>query len=354
MVKTQNPWGKVMSKNAAITGWGWYSPERILTNRDLESVLDTSDEWIRSRTGIQNRHLAAAGETTSVMATIAARQALDRAELTARDIDLVICATTTPDHLLPATACLIQQELGADRAGAFDLNAACSGFLYGMAVGTQFIQAGAYRRILVTAGETLSRFTNWQDRNTCVLFGDGAGAVVLEATDQDAGILSHVLGSKGDLDRSLSIEAGGCARPASHQTVDEGAHFIRMEGREVFRLAVRSMAHSATEAMQRAGLSAKDIRAVIPHQANLRIITATQEALGLPREKFYINVDRHGNTGATSVAIAMGEMLREQPAEVGDHYLLVAFGGGFTWASLVLRWADVGAILADRDLRLSA
>lgn len=343
-----------MSKHAAITGWGWHSPERVLTNRDLEGFIDTSDEWILTRTGIRNRHLAATGETTSVMATIAARHALEKAQLSARDIDLVICATTTPDYLLPATACLIQQELGAEKAGAFDLNAACSGFVYGMAVGTQFIQTGAYRRVLVTSGETLSRFTNWQDRNTCVLFGDGAGAVVLEATEQDAGVLSFVLGSRGDLDKSLAIEGGGCARPASHQTVDEGAHFIRMEGREVFRLAVRSMTQSAQEALGKAGLTAEDLRAVIPHQANLRIINATQEALGVPREKFYINVDRHGNTGATSVAIALGEMIREQPPEVGDNFLFVAFGGGFTWASLVLRWADIAAILRERNLRLSA
>ncbi|MFO0964248.1 MAG: beta-ketoacyl-ACP synthase III [Gemmataceae bacterium] len=343
-----------MSKHAAITGWGWHSPERVLTNHELESFVETSDEWILTRTGIRNRHLAATGETTSGMAVQAARHALEKAQLSPHDIDLVICASTTPDYLLPATACLIQQEIGADKAGAFDLNAACSGFIYGLAVGAQFIQAGCYRRILVTAGETLSRFTNWQDRNTCVLFGDGAGAVVLEATDQDVGVISHVLGSRGDLDRSLAIEAGGCARPASHQTVDEGAHFIRMEGREVFRLAVRAMTHSANDALAKAGLTVADLRCVIPHQANLRIINATQEALGVPREKMYINVDRHGNTGATSCAIALGEMLRDQPANVGDNFLFVAFGGGYTWASLVLRWADIAAIMRERNLRLSA
>jgi 3-oxoacyl-[acyl-carrier-protein] synthase-3 len=343
-----------MSKHAAITGWGWHSPERVLTNREIASFVATSDEWILTRTGISSRHLAATGETSSVMATLAAKKALEHAKLSASDIDLVICATTTPDYLLPATACLVQQELGAENAGAFDLNAACCGFVYGLAVGAQFIQTGAHRRVLVTAAETLSRFTNWQDRNTCVLFGDGAGAVVLEATTQEAGVLSHVLGSRGDVDRSLAIEGGGCARPASHQTVDEGAHFIRMEGREVFRLAVRSMTQAARDALAKAGLTEADIRAVIPHQANLRIINATQEAMGVPREKFYINVDRHGNTGSTSVAIALGEMLRDQPAQVGDNFLLVSFGGGFTWAALVLRWADIAAIVRERNLRLSA
>jgi 3-oxoacyl-[acyl-carrier-protein] synthase-3 len=337
-----------MRQNAAITGWGWYSPGKVLTNHDLQRLVGTSDDWIRTRTGIRERHIAGPGETTASMCIRAAREALDGAQLSARDLDLVICATTTPDYLLPATACLIQRQLGADRAGAFDLNAACSGFLYGLTVGSQFIQAGTCRRALVVAGEALSRFVNWQDRGTCVLFGDGAGAVVLEATTQDAGVLSTVLGSRGDVEGMLAIEAGGCASPACAATVSENAHTIRMRGNEVFRLAVRNMAQAAREALAKAGLTLNDVRAVIPHQANQRILTATREALGLPPERMFVNVDRHGNTGACSIPTALGEFLQAQHIEIGDHLLMVAFGGGLTWGAAVVRWAEIPAVLEER------
>ncbi len=337
-----------MVHHAAVTGWGWYSPAQILSNDDLAKIVDTNDEWIQSRTGIRERRIAGPGETTSSMATNAARQALEEAELAAQDLDLIICATTTPDHLIPATACLIQQNLGADQAAAFDLNTACTGFLYALAVGTQFIKGGGAKRILVVAGETLSRFVNFEDRGTCILFGDGAAAVVLEATSQNAGVLSTVLGSKGDVEQILSIEAGGSARPATAQTVAEKAHCIKMRGNEIFKLAVRSMAQSAQEALAKAGLSVNDLRAVIPHQANHRILTATQSVLGLSEDQMFINIDRYGNTGASSIPIALGEFLHANPIDAGEHLLIVAFGGGLTWGAAVLRWADIPAIKRER------
>jgi len=233
-----------MGFNAAVTGWGWYSPAQILSNQDLEKLVDTNDAWIRSRTGIRERRIAAPGETTSSMATIAARQALAEAEMEAGELDLIICATTTPDYLIPATACLIQHNLRAKRAAAFDLNTACTGFLYALATATQFIQGGGAKRILVVAGETLSRFMNWEDRTTCILFGDGAAAVVLEATTQSTGVLSTVLGSRGDVEQMLTIEAGGCANPATLETVRDKDHCVRMKGNEIFKLAIRAMAQS--------------------------------------------------------------------------------------------------------------
>jgi 3-oxoacyl-[acyl-carrier-protein] synthase III len=339
-----------MQYNAAITGCGRHSPQRVLTNHDLEQLVSTNDEWIRSRTGIVERRIAGDEETTSSMCVLASQQALAAAKLSPRDIDLVICATTTPDYLLPATACLIQHRLGADRAGAFDLNTACSGFLYAMSVADQFIHAGTCKRVLVTAGEVLSRFTNWEDRSTCVLFGDGAAAIVLEATTQPAGVLSAVLGSRGDVEGLLTIEGGCGARPATNETVANKDHLIRMRGNEVFKMAVRNMTHACHEALSRAGLSMADVRAVIPHQANGRILQATREAMNLSPEQMYVNIDRHGNTGAPSVAIALGEYLQRNPAEVGDNFLLVAFGGGLTWAAAVVRWADIPAIRAERGL----
>src|SRR5262245_23646997 len=339
---------------AAITGWGAYSPARVLTNQDIAQLVDTNDEWIRSRTGISERRIAGSNESSSTMGIIAGRQALEQAQLSPRDVDLVLCATTTPDYLLPATACLIQQQLGCVRAGAFDINAACSGFTYGLGIGSQFIQGGAARRILLVASETLTRFVNWEDRGTCVLFGDGAGAVVLEATAERTGVLSVALGSRGDVERMLVIEGGGSAVPATADTVARKAHTMRMRGNEVFKMAVRNMTSTAQEALAKANLKLDDICAVIPHQANLRILTATQEALELPPEKMFVNVDRHGNTGAASIALALGEYLQLRPAHVGDQFLLVAFGGGLTWGACVLRWADVAAIVQERAQKLSA
>ncbi len=327
-----------MQKKAAITGWGAYVPNKILANKDLETMVDTTDEWILSRTGIRERRVVSAGETTATMCTLAAQQALERAGIAAHDLDLIICATITPDYLLPATGCLVQRKLGADRAGSFDLGAACSGFIYGLTVGSQFIQAGTYKRVLVVAGETLSRFVDWHDRNTCVLFGDGAAAVILEETSADGGILSTVLNSRGDIDQLLVIEAGGCAMPASPDTLADKAHFIRMRGNDVFKLAVRTMTQASLQAIAAAGLTLNDIRMVIPHQANLRIITATQEALGVPDERIFVNVDRYGNTGAASVPIALVEYLDQKTIRPGDNILMVSFGGGLTWGAVVVRW----------------
>ena len=343
-----------MVYNAAVTGWGWYSPTQIMSNSDLEKLVDTNDEWIQSRTGIRERRIAAPGETTSSMGIIAARKALAEAELAASDIDLIICATTTPDHFIPATACIIQHQLGADHAAAFDLNTACTGFLYALTTATQFIQGGGAKRILIVAGETLSRFINWEDRGTCILFGDGAAAVVLEATTHPAGVLHSVLGSRGDVEHMLFIEAGGSARPATAETVAEKAHCVRMRGNEIFKMAVRSMTQSAQEALAKAKLTIKDIRIVIPHQANHRIVTATQEALGVSDERMFINIDRYGNTGASSIPIALGEFLHGNRIAVGDNLLLVAFGGGLTWGATVLRWADIAAIKSERRASLRA
>lgn len=339
---------RCMRKNAAITGWGYYVPEQVLTNQDLQRMVATSDEWIQTRTGISERRVASTEETTSVMCTRAGRLALERARLSACDLDLVICATTTPDHLLPGTACLVQRRLAADGAGAFDINSACTGFLSAFAVGSQFIQSGTCQRVLVVAGETLSRFMNYQDRTTCVLFGDGAAAAVLEATDQDAGVMSIVLGARGDIEHVLAIEAGGSARPASPDTVAAGEHFVRMQGNELFKMAVRAMAQAARQALGKAGLPMSAIHRVIPHQANSRIISATQEALKLDSERLVVNVDRYGNTGATSVPIALAEFLDHGPIDVGHHLLMVAFGGGLTWAATVLRWADIPQIQQER------
>jgi 3-oxoacyl-[acyl-carrier-protein] synthase-3 len=336
---------------AAITGWGHETPRRVLTNHELASLVDTSDEWVRMRTGISERRIAGPEETTSSMCVRAARRALEQARLSPRDLDLIICATTTPDQLLPATACLVQQHLGADRAGAFDLNTACTGFVYALIVGTQFVQAGTYRRVLVTAGETLSRFLDWKDRDTCVLFGDGAGAVVLEATEERAGVLSMVLGSQGDLGEALTIRGGGSARPATAETLTAGEHFVAMRGSEIYRLAVRRMGQAARQALEQAGVAAAGLLQVIPHQANVRIIAATREALGLPPEKVFVNIDRYGNTGAASVAIALSEYLDQGLPDPGDDLLLVSFGGGLTWAAALLRWAHVLARTARRPLR---
>jgi 3-oxoacyl-[acyl-carrier-protein] synthase-3 len=335
---------------AAITGWGHYLPERILTNKDLEARIDTTDEWILTRTGIRERRIAGPGETTSTLSTIAAHKALSCANLSAAELDLVICATTTPDRMVPNTGSIVQQRLGANRAGAFDINAACTGFVYALATGAQFIRSGTFERVLVIGGETLSRITNWNDRSTCVLFGDGAGAVVLEPTDRECGVLSTVLGSRGD-DHLLVIEAGGSARPASAETVARGEHFLTMRGCDIFRHAVRTMSRAGREALAKAGVAGRDVRAVIAHQANVRILRSTQEALGLPWEKFVVNVDRYGNTGAASIPVALSEYLSAGQVRIGDNLLLSTFGGGLTWASAVIRWGDVAAIVAQRSTR---
>ncbi|HEX2911371.1 MAG TPA: beta-ketoacyl-ACP synthase III, partial [Chloroflexia bacterium] len=289
-----SPW------QAVITGWGFAVPERILTNQDLEKMVETSDEWITTRTGIKERHLVGEGESNFTLALQAAKQALQRAAFDPAKLDLIIVGTCTPDFLLPSTACLIQDALDASKAGAFDLQAACSGFLYSLNVARQFMLNGAYKNILVIGAETITRFIDYTDRNTCVLFGDGAGAVVLQAQEQKngqrLGVGEFTLGAYGAGGKFLNIPGGGSRRPPTHQTVQSREHYVKMDGQEVFKLAVRSMASSALEVLEREGLSANDIDLVIPHQANIRIIDAVGKRLEIPAEKMWVNIDRYGNT----------------------------------------------------------
>jgi 3-oxoacyl-[acyl-carrier-protein] synthase-3 len=327
-----------MAKNAVITGWGYYAPSRVMTNADLEKIVDTSDEWITTRTGIKERRIAADGETTSSLAARAARAALDKARLRAQDVQLVVVGTASPDYLFPATACLVQSEIGATKAGAFDVEAACTSFISALAIARGMIVSGAIDNALVIGAETLSRLLNWKDRGTCVLFGDGAGAAVVEATNASVGIESTVLhgdGSKGEL---LMVPAGGSKMPASPDTVERGMHFISMAGGEVFKLAVKSMADAAEEAIADAGLVLDDIDLMIPHQANVRIIDGVAKRLRFPSEKVFVNIQRYGNTSAASIPIAICEAEATGRLRKGDKVLLVAFGGGFTWGASVLEW----------------
>ncbi len=323
---------------AAITGWGMYVPEPVLSNADLEKMVDTSDDWIVTRTGIKERHIVAPHETTSTMGSAAAREALERAGVRPEAIDILIVATTTPDQLMPSAACLIQTALGARRAGPVDINAACSGFVYALAIGAQFVRSGASRTVLVVGVDTMSRFLNYEDRNTCILFGDGAGAVVLQATTQPSGVLSIDLGAIPGTGELLEIPGGGAAHPATAETIAQNLHFMTMQGRDVFKYAVRAMGDSSAKVIADAGLVPDEIALVIPHQANLRIIEATAKRLELPMERFYVNIDRYGNTSAASIPIALCEAEAEGRLRPGDSVVLTAFGGGLTWASAVVKW----------------
>ncbi len=327
-----------MTRYAAITGWGSAVPEKVLTNADLEKLVDTSDEWITSRTGIKERHIVSPHESTSTMAVAAARQALECANVSPWQVDLVICCTATPDFLFPSTACLIQHEIGAENAGAFDLEAACSGFIYGISVGSQFIKTGDYKTVLVVAAEALSRFIDWTDRATCVLFGDGAGAVILEASESRNGLLSFVLGAHGVGEDLIKLPAGGARKPATPETIGSGDHYIKMNGQEVYRFAVRIMGDSAVEALEKAGLSNEDISLFIPHQANLRIISSIADRLGLDPEKIFIDIDKYGNTSAASIPIALCEAVEAGRIKAGDNILFVAFGAGLTSAASIVKW----------------
>ncbi len=327
-----------MKAHAHIVGWGKYIPRRVLTNDDLSRMVDTSDAWIRTRTGIRERRLAEDSETTASMAIQAARQALEVAELNPAQLELIIVATVTPDYFFPATACLVQDALGATRAAAFDLSAGCSGFVYGLSIAAHLLSAGAYRAALVIGAETLSRITNWTDRNTCVLFGDGAGAVVLQAGENEGGVLATVLGADGSGEDLLWLPAGGSRMPASHQTVAEGLHFIQMKGREVFRFAVRAIPAATREVLEEAGLSLADLNLLIPHQANQRIIEAATRALDLPSEAVYSNLERYGNTSAASIPIALSEAVEEGHIQPGDLVVCVGFGAGLTWGATAIRW----------------
>ena len=324
--------------NAVISGWGFYVPEKVLTNHDLERMVGTTDEWIVERTGIRERRIVADDETTSSMATRAARDALDRAGIAGRDLDLIVVATTTPDYLLPTAAALVQEQLGARRAGIFDLGAACAGFIYGLAVARGLIAAGTAERVLLIGAETISRYVDWTDRATCVLFGDGAGAVVIEASAAGVGIASTVLHGDGAKRELLTVKGGGSRHPPTVESVRDGLHFIRMQGNEVFKMAVPSMANAAEEAIARAGLRLDDIDLLIPHQANLRIIDAVAKRLRLDPAKVFVNIQRYGNTSAASIPIALGEAVAQGRVGRGDHLVFAAFGGGMTWGAAVVEW----------------
>jgi 3-oxoacyl-[acyl-carrier-protein] synthase III len=327
-----------MERYAAITGWGMALPQRIISNAELAQITDTSDEWIRTRTGIVERRVVASGECTSTLAITAGRAALDRAALDPDDIDLVVLATCTPDRPFPATSCAVQSALGLRRAGAFDLGAACSGFVYGLSVASNMIRAGAHTNVLLVAADIFTHFINWQDRNTSVLFGDGAGAVVLQATSQPLGMLSANLGSWGEGEDLMAVDAGGTRMPATPELLAAGRQYVYMQGREIFKHAVRGMAESSQTVIADAGLTADDIRLVVPHQANLRIIDAVARRLEFDSERVFVNLERYGNTSAASVPIAICEAVEQERIRSGDHVLLTSFGGGLTWASAVLRW----------------
>ncbi len=328
---------------AHVVGWGKYVPERVLTNEDLSRMVDTSDDWILARTGIAERRIADDGETTSTMATEAAWRALTSAGLTPAQVDLIIVATATPDHAFPATACLVQDALGARNAAAFDLSAGCTGFVYALGVAADIVAARDAARVpataLVIGSETLSRITDWNDRSTCVLFGDGAGAVVLQSNGSPGGVLSTFLGADGSGGDLLYLPAGGCHEPASHRTVSEGLHYLRMRGREVFRFAVRAMPEAARQVLEQTGLTPADVDLVVPHQANERILEAACRALDLPREKMYTNLERYGNTSAASIPIALCEAVEEGRIQRDDVVVCVGFGAGLTWGAAALRWS---------------
>lgn len=321
-----------------IIGTGKYVPEKILTNSDLEKIVETNDEWIVSRTGIRERHIAAPHEATSDLAYEAALKALDSAGMKAEDLDLIIIATVTPDSSFPSTACILQDKLGAKGAAAFDLSAACSGFVYSLATAVGFIQNGMYNNALIIGADTLSRITDYTDRNTCVLFGDGAGAVIIGEVPEGRGFQSFDLGAEGSGGNLLKLEAGGSRLPASQQTVEDKKHFIYMNGREVFKFAVRVMGSATERVLTKAGLGKEDIDLFVPHQANIRIIQSAMQRLDLPPEKCVINVDKYANTSATSIPLALVEAAEEGRMKEGDTVLMVGFGGGLTWGASVLIW----------------
>jgi len=327
-----------MATYAAITGWGMAVPERVLTNADLERVVNTSDEWIQTRTGIRERRVVGPGESTSTLSTEAGRRALEQAGLAPTEIDLIILATCTPDRPFPATACTVQANLGIPRAAAFDVVAACSGFVYGLSVATSMIRSGAARNVLFIAADIFTHYINWNDRNTCVLFGDGAGAVVLQPSEERYGQLSSVLGASGKDEDLMAVDAGGTRMPATAELLEQGRQYVYMNGREIFKLAVRGMGDSSVQAIAEAGLTKDDIALVLPHQANLRIIEATAKRLDMPMERVFVNLDRYGNTSAATIPIALAEAVAQGRVSNGDYLLLTAFGGGLTWASSVIRW----------------
>lgn len=328
------------ARYAHIVGWGYHVPEKVITNHDLAQIVDTNDEWIRSRTGIAERHVAAdPKETSASLAVIAARKALEVADVPASKIDLIICATTTPEYAFPATACVIQDALGADNAGAFDLSAACSGFVYALTMARGQIMAGDAEYVLVIGAETLSRIVDWTDRETCILFGDGAGAVLVAASEVPGGIVAVDLGSDGSGGNTLIVPAGGSAMSTSLETVSSGMHYLKMDGKAVFRFATRVMAASTRKVLERAGYTTDEVDLVVPHQANIRIIqNSVLNQLKIPAEKVFVNLEKYGNTSTASIPIALCEAIEAGKLKPGYKVVFVGFGAGLTWAACAIDW----------------
>ncbi len=324
-------------KNAGIIGTGHCYPEGLLTNADLEKIVETSDEWITSRTGIKQRHKAADDEYTSQFGSKAALQAIERAGLKPEDIEIIVCATTTPDQIMPSTGALIQAQIGAVNAAGMDVFAACSGFLYGITMVESMIRTGQIRYALVIGAEVLTKYVDYTDRGTCVIFGDGAGAAVLGPVDEGKGILSTKIRSDGRYEEQLYSPGGGTKLGTTHETIDNGDHFFKMKGNELFKVAVRSMANISAEMLEKAGYTVDDVDIVIPHQANQRITDAVASRLGVPEEKVYSNIAEHGNTSSASIPIAIDECVQSGRIKEGDLVLLTAFGGGVTWGGTLLR-----------------
>jgi 3-oxoacyl-[acyl-carrier-protein] synthase-3 len=339
---------------AHVTGWGRYVPSQVLTNADLEKMVDTNDEWIVSRTGIRERRVAAADETTASMAAVASLRAIRAAGISPDDIDLILLATLTPDYWMPSTAALVKEAIGNTRAAAMDLAAACSGFVYGFATAQAWITAGLARHVLVIGAELLTRFLDYSDRSTCILFGDGAGAAVLSASTEPGGALGVELTTEPQGAYMIWLPAGGAKSPPSAETIARGEHYIRMEGKETYRFATKTMATTALESVRKSGLEPADVSLFIPHQANVRIIEAVAKGLNLPMDRMYTNVQRYGNTSAASVPIAMAEAVNEGRVKVGDNITIVAFGAGFTSGAVTIQWTADPARGADADTAVRA
>lgn len=339
----------VVRRGATIAGIGRSIPPRVLSNEELEKLVDTTDEWIQARTGIRERRVAPPEVATSDLALEAAQEALADAGIDARDLDLIVVGTATPDMLFPATACLVQDRIGARRAGAFDLSAACSSWAYGVAMGHAAIAAGSAETVLIVGAETLSRIVDWTDRATCVLFGDAAAAVVLRPCAPDDGFLAFHLGSDGGGGSLISLPAGGSRLPAGEESIAMRGHYIKMNGREVYKFAVRAIPRAIERVVADAGLTMKDVDCFIPHQANIRIIEAAARRLGQPMDRFFVNVDRYGNTSSASVPVALYEAVEQGRIRPGNVVVFVAFGGGLTWGAAAMRWTEGSALAARRD-----
>lgn len=325
---------------AKVTATARYLPERILSNFDLEKMVDTSDEWIRSRTGIEKRHLVGEGEATSDMCTQIAKLLLEKSGKLPEEIDLILVATSTPDFLVVSTAALVQDKIGAKNAWGYDIVAACTGFVYAMETGAKMVESGQYKNVLVMGADTMSSIIDYTDRNTCVIFGDGGGGVLLEPTEDDVGILDSILHTDGSGSKYLTVPAGGSLHPASRDTVDKKMHYVYQDGKTVFKFAVKNMAAVSKQILDNNNLSGDDVKLFIPHQANRRIIDAAAERCGLKEDQVFVNINRYGNTTAGTIPLALDEASEMGRLENGDLLLLAAFGGGFTWGSMLIRWGD--------------